>query len=137
MDINPLGGGEAFEHGFASSPMFTGEIGARGFNPLPIERLPAGGREATPPDRAGDFSPRLERASNLRRLGFRPDVSENPSRSVAKAVTEDPRRALPARPPLTAAKVAVRAPFPCCQVRLIVRAVSARLIGAIKYFTSG
>jgi len=50
-------------------------------------------------DRMGDFSPCLPRLPIPRRLGFVPTKGNLP-RTVAKAVTQDHRRALPARPPL-------------------------------------
>ncbi len=61
------------------------------------KRPRAGGGHAFPPDRAGDFSPRLPRRSPSP-SGFRPDVSGSPSGSVAKAA-QRPRPALPARSP--------------------------------------
>jgi hypothetical protein len=45
---------------------------ARGFNPLSTFGLRRAESLASPPDRAGDFSPCLPRLSNLHRQGFVP-----------------------------------------------------------------
>ena len=74
----------------------------------------------------GDFSPGLSRIvrASARGVpgGLGPASTRDDPRGVSRSARprrafDDGRRALPARPPLTAATVAVRAPFPCCQVR--------------------
>jgi hypothetical protein len=71
------------------------------------------------PDRRGDFSPCLPRPPIPSPPGLCPDISGKPAQARREGVTQDHRRALPARPPLKAATVAVRAPFPCFQVQAL------------------
>ena len=105
----------------------TRALGSRILNPL-RQRPPAGGGNSDPVRTAWAISAHACCAPRPLTARVSSHVSGNLPGSVAKAVLEDPRPARPARPPLTAATVAGRAPFPCCQVGLSMGAVWARLI---------
>ena len=85
---------------------WTRAFGSRIFNPLRW-RPPAGGRLANPPDRTGDFSPRLVRfrLSAPRDAAVRSGAPEAPSEDPHAPPTDPSgpldtgRRTLPARPP--------------------------------------
>ena len=102
---------------------------ARGFNPLSTFGLRRAEELASSVRTAWAISAHACCASCGRRQRAFPAVPvrlqrvrppQGPIRSTRPCrAFDDSRRTLPARPPLTAATVAVRAPFPCCQVRSV------------------
>lgn len=76
---------------------YSRALDARGLNPLPKEAQ-GGRKDCVPSGPRGRFQPTPAALVEPLAAGFRPDVSGNPSGSVAKAARR-PRPALPARSP--------------------------------------